>query len=407
MALSATVAGHGTRLAARTGVPGKTDVMKSKFLLGGALVAAAAFGGSAPALAAACEAAGASAVTVGTLVPLAGGAAGKFSVDLAAGEGVVVELASTAMEAAEDGESANAAATLKVCDAKGVLLSPLPSDVFASGGALERAGGNLRLRFVAPSAGRYLIAASAADGDRELLLRKRELAATDRKVVELELGGSDFAKVSGSKPLVYSFAGKAGQWVKLTATSENDTVLHLAGPTGDGNYEVIADNDDSDGLNPMIRRRLPVTGTYYFQVESLSSDENDATVLVQPTDAPAPPAPPMALKAGATVEGSLASTEDRKVYALPVVAGHGYRLELTAPYDGVIEVGLEDPLLPEDGGEGNGFSSVKSQDANLSGTERLNFIARSTGRVLVQVRAYNLDEDGEKGYKLVVTDTGM
>jgi hypothetical protein len=70
--------------------------------------------------------------------------------------------------------------------------------------------------------------------------------------------------------MVFSFAGTAGQWVELKSTSEKDTLLRLAAPDREGAYSVVAENDDSDGLNPAIRRKLPVTGTYFVQVDSLS-----------------------------------------------------------------------------------------------------------------------------------------
>jgi len=380
--------------------------MKREFLLAGSAIAAMLIAAG-PALAAACSSAGAKPVMVGTVEPLAADAPGKFSVDLAAGQGVLVDLTTTALDKGEDeGTAAPTPGALGVCTANGALLSPLPSEVFKNGGALSADADGLHLRFVAPAAGRYLIAAAPAAGPRELLLRTRDLPRTDRKVTDLEMGGSDFAKVSNEAPLVYSFPGRAGQWVKITATSENDTVLHLAAPTGGGAYEVIADNDDSDGLNPVIRRRLPATGTYYVQVESITSDANDMTVLVQPTDAPPPPPPPAALKAGTVINGKLENAEDKLLFALPVQAGHAYRLEATAPYDVVVEVGVDNPMLDEDSETGNGFSSVKSQDAGTTGTEKLNFTARATGRVLVQVRAYGLgDSDGS--FKLTAVDAGM
>lgn len=391
------------------------DPMNAKFITKflGTAATAAILTAATPALAGTCDAAGAKAIGVGMLEPVAAGTAAKYSVDLSAGQGVLIDLVSVAPAApsdseGEDGEghpAAQAAGTLRVCDASGVLVAPLASDVFANGGTMSATEDGARLRFIAPAAGRFVIASPAAEGARELLLRGRDLPAASRTVTELELGGSDFAKVSSAAPLVYSFQAKAGQWVKLTATSENDTVLHLAAPNGEA-YEVIADNDDSDGTNPMIKRRLPATGTYYVQVESLTSDVGEVTVLVQPTTAPPPPPAPTALRLGPVVEAKLESSEDKRVYALPVQAGHGYRLELTAPYDAVIEVGLEDPLMSEEGADGNGFSSIKSQDGNLTGTEKLTFTARASGRVLVQVRAFGLG-DGDGSYKLVAVDTGM
>lgn len=380
------------------------------------LLASAAFAAlvsAGPAFAAGCPSGGAGPIAVGQLQSV-GAQARTFTVTLAAGDGIQADLTSiTATSDGDDGDehegegSGNAAPTgLMVCDASGKVLAPLPSEVFASGGSMSRIDDGVRLRFAAPAAGAYRIAVAAGAEERELLLRRRDVPAQNRTPTELELGGSDFAKVSRDKPLTYQFAGKAGQWVRITATSDNDTVLHLAGPGADG-YESIADNDDSDGLNPAIRRRLPVSGTYYVQLESLSASEADASLLVETVDAPPPPPAPLALKSGAAVTGKLEDGGQKVLYALPVTAGHSYRLELTAPYDSVIEVGLDDPLVPEDDdGTGNGFSSVRSADRNLTGTEKLTFTARSTGRVLVQVRAYGLGES-DGGYTLKAIDAGL
>jgi hypothetical protein len=89
------------------------------------------------------------------------------------------------------------------------------------------------------------------------------------------------------------------------------------------------------------------------------------------------------------------------------MAGHSYQLALTAPYDGVLAIGLPNPVEPEDGAEGPdaGFSEVKSQDSNLTGTERLSFTARSTGQLLVRIKSFGIGEtDG--GYTLTATDEG-
>lgn len=390
--------------------------MTVKLWLGGSVVAAAMMAAS-PTLAAGCAASGAVPLKVGTLQSLGADKPGQFSMDLAAGEGVLVELSavsvmSASSEAAGDGDDAegvveeDALQTLRVCDASGVLLSPLPSDVFGNGGSLTRSAESLQLRFVAPAAGRYLIAASPVAMDREILLRRRQLPQVQPSVTELELGGSDFARISSAQPLVYSFAGVAGQWVRISANSDNDTLLELAAPAPDGSYSVIARNDDSDGLNPVIRQRLPATGQYYFQVAGLGEEASGVTVLVQPSAPPPPPPPPAALRPGVPVDGSLAGNDDRKIFALPVVAGRTYRLAVTARYDAVIEVGLEDPLLPDGTDEKTGFTSLRARDAGLTGTEVLTFTARTSGRVLVLVRGYNV-ENTSGAFRLTATDEGQ
>lgn len=381
--------------------------MKTRLLLS-ASFALATIALADPALAA-CSADGARALPVGKLEQVPAGSAPRFAVDLAAGEGLQIELAPVAAAGSDDGDEhdSKAPATgLSACDATGRIVAPLPSEVFASGGSLARADdGTLTLRLSAPKAGRYVIATDAADVAREILLRPRAVSAQPRPATPLEIGGSDFVKISKGAPRVWSFAGKAGQWVKITATSESDTVLHLAAPVAGGGYEVIADNDDSDGLNPKIQRKLPATGTYYVQLESLSDETNDATVVIQPTQAPPPPPPPAALRAGTPVQGKLASSDDTRLYTLPVVAGRSYRLELNAPYDAVLEVGQPDPLEPEDGKDGAGFAASRTVDDNTSGTEKMNITARTSGQLLVRVRAFSVGDDGGD-YTLIVKEAG-
>ena len=207
--------------------------------------------------------------------------------------------------------------------------------------------------------------------------------------------------------MVFSFTGSAGQWVQLKSTSEKDTVLRLAGPDRTGEYTVIAENDDSDGLNPMIRRKLPAAGTYYLQVDSLSDEPGEFELTLKRTEAPKPPPPPAALRSGLQLAGRLADGDDIKLYSLPVVSGHSYRLDLTAPYDGVVAIGLPNPVEPDDGGEkpDTGFAEIKSQDSGTTGTEKLTFTARSTGQLLVRIKSFGIGEtDG--GYTLTATDLG-
>ncbi|MCK9541211.1 MAG: hypothetical protein M0R03_04180, partial [Novosphingobium sp.] len=115
---------------------------------------------------------------------------------------------------------------------------------------------------------------------------------------------------------------------------------------------------------------------------------------------------PIALRAGATVSGKLADSDDIRFYALPVQAGRNYTLELTAPYDGVVAIGVPNPVEPEDGDAGTGFAEVKSQDSNTTGTERLNFTARANGTVLVRVRCFGIgNSSGEYTLKAIDADS--
>lgn len=381
------------------------------------LLLAAAPLAQAHAAGAGCAGTDAGTLILGTATRVDPGTARTFGVTLAAGQGVIVDLSSlkpgTAASADDDdhddhdeGDEAKAPLRdLALCDTRGNRLAPLASEVFEKGGSVTAIPDGQRLRFVAPAAGRYVIGVAPGGETREILVRERVLGASGGGVVATGLGKVEEGKVSATAQQIFSFPGTAGQWVELKSTSENDTVLRLAGPDRRGDYSQLAENDDSDGLNPVIRRRLPVTGTYYLQVDSLGNEIKDFTLTLRAIKAPPPPPPPAPLRPGTPVRDKLANGDDARLYVLPVVAGHSYRLELTASYDGVVAIGLPNPLESDGDDDKAGFSEIKSQDSGTSGTERLSFTARSTGQLLVRVKSFGIGEtDG--GYSLGVTDLG-
>lgn len=365
---------------------------------------------------ASCNPAGASPLAVGTLAEVPAGPARRFTVSLERGQGVVVDLESV-MSAAptpegdeHDHGSGQAAAkprALALCDASGRLLAPTPGEVFAKGGSVTVSDTGERLRFTAPAAGQYIVSVAAGDAAREVLVRRRVVGAAQSPMISARLGQDQRGIVSSKAPMVYAFAASAGQWVELKSTSERDTVLRLAGPDREGAYSVIAENDDSDGLNPMLRRKLGVAGTYYVQVDSLSDEPGEFDLALKAIAAPAPPPPPATLRPGAQVSGRMADDKAVAVYALPVAAGKSYRVEVTASYDAALAIGVANPLEPDDGGDkpDAGFAEIKSQDSGTTGTERLSFTARGNGTVLVRVRNFGIgDTDGS--FTLVARDLG-
>lgn len=385
------------------------------------LLAAAALAPLASAQAAAsCPTAGATSLPMGTVASVPAGSAHSYKISLGSGEGVIVDLASLKPKAAPshsddeedehdhgDGEKAAAAHSVRICDAAGTLLAPQPGEVFEKGGSVTATDDGERLRFVAARAGDYILSVDSSDEARELLARHRDLGAAQAPVVSASLDSAQKGRVSSSAPMTFTFAGTAGQWVELKATSEKDTVLRLAGPDRQGAYSKIAENDDSDELNPMIRRRLPVTGTYYLQVDSLAEDMGDFDLTLKRIEAPKPPPPPAALRIGTRVADKLKDGDDVRLYTLSVVAGHNYRLLLNAEYDGVVAIGLNNPIEPDDGSDkpDAGFSEVKAQDTGTSGDEKLDFTARNTGQLLVRIKSFGIKEtDGS--YTLIATDQG-
>ena len=73
----------------------------------------------------------------------------------------------------------------------------------------------------------------------------------------------------------------------------------------------------------------------------------------------------------------------------------------------MVGIGLPNPVEAEDGSDkpDAGYADIKSQDDGTSGTEKLNFTARSTGQLLVRIKSFGIGEtDG--GYTLTATDLG-
>lgn len=374
---------------------------------------AAAFLPAGSAFAADCQTSAPAALQIGTVAAVPPGAVRAYGVQLKAGEGIIVDLSNLTPKASEGGDGDDsdgqqpAARALRLCDDAGKLLAPMPGEVFAKGGSVTSTPDGERLRFLAPAAGHYVLNVAADAAPREVLARRRDGGLASNPVITATLGTPQKGVTSSGAPVVYAFAAPAGQWVELKSTSEKDTLLRLAAPDRAGAYAVIAENDDTDGLNPVIRRKLPVAGTYFVQVDSLSDEPGEFNLTLARIDAPKPPPPPVVLRAGATVAGRLADGDDVKLYALPVVAGRSYRLDLTAPYDGVVAIGVPNPVEPEDGniGPDAGFAEVKAQDSGTTGTERLSFTARANGQLLVRVKSFGID-DSDGGYTLTVNDLG-
>jgi len=377
------------------------------------LLVAAAIVPLGAAQAAPCNLAGAKPLAVGTVSEIDSGPARSYSLSLNAGESVIIDLArlSAASVAADgdaqDGSAANAR-SLALCDARGTLLAPQAGEVFEKGGSVSATEDGERLRFVAPANGNYIVTVAGSDAPREILVRRRDSGTVQAPVVPTALGRSVQGIVSSASPVIYSFTGSAGQWVELKVASEKDTVLRLAEADSQGNYAVVAENDDSDGLNPMLRRKLRTPRTYFVQVDALSDEPGDFALSLRRIAAPTPPPPPATLRPGAQVSARLADDSAVAFYTLPVTAGDSYRLELTAPYDSALAIGLPNPVESEDGSDERDarFSEVKSEDANLTGTERLNFTARSTSNLLVRVRSFGLN-DTDGSYTLIARDLGQ
>jgi len=314
----------------------------------------------------------------------------RFAVDLGDIERIEIALTGVASGTASD----PAAAPLEICDLAGAALA---AEMAANG----RNG--LAVRFTAPAAGRYVIAVPAAPSPRTLTLRTMRAPYGD--AAPLVMGQTVFARLAPQMPRAWSFEGKAGQWVRIAAASQTDTVIHLVGPASDGKPTLLGEDDDSEGLNPLIQRKLHVDGTYVVEVQSLGEESDDITLEVRELPAPPPPAPPVALRAGTPTRGTLVSIADRALYDIAVRAGRTYKVEASADFDLALDVGLADPLEPATGALASGISVQRTVDVTRSGGEVAAFTAAADGHMLLRVRGLGINEGGED-YSLTLSETG-
>jgi hypothetical protein len=318
-----------------------------------------------------------------TLTP---GTLQRFAVDLGDVERIEIVLTGAATSAAE--------APIEVCDIGGAALATETA---------SRTGNDLIMRFTAPAAGRYTLVAAAHPWPRTLTLRTTRAPYGD--AAPLIMGQTVFARLAPQMPRAWAFEGKAGQWVRIAAASQTDTAIHLVGPAADGKSAVLGEDDDSEGLNPLIQRKLHVDGTYVVEVQSLGEESDDITLDVRELPAPPPPAPPVSLRPGGEARRTLASIADRALYDVAVRTGRTYKVEASAAFDLALDVGLADPIEPASGALASGISVQRTVDVTRSGGEVAAFTAAADGHVLLRVRGLGINEGGEE-FSLILTESG-
>lgn len=325
-------------------------------------------------------------LAAGQMETLPPGKIQRFAVDLGDIERIEFELTGSAAQADD--------APIEICDMAGAALAFETS---------TNAGGALIVRFTAPAAGRYTLVASALPTARRLTLRTTRAPYGD--AAPLIVGHTVFARLAPQMPRAWAFEGKAGQWVRISATSQTDTAIHLVGPAADGKSAVLGEDDDSEGLNPLIQRKLHIDGTYVVEVQSLGEESDDITLDVRELPAPPPQAAPVPLRAGADIHGQLTSIADRALYDVTMRSGQTYKIAASAPFDLALDLGLADPLEPASGALASGISVQRTVDQTRSGGEVAAFTAASNGHVLLRVRGLGINEGGED-YSLTLTETG-
>lgn len=102
----------------------------------------------------------------------------------------------------------------------------------------------------------------------------------------LALGSTQDVTMVAGQPSLYRFDGREGQLVELRMRSEDlDSMLMLHRGVGtDG--ELVAENDDSgEGLDSMIRLRLPATGTYTVRASDFDERAGAFTLALREIEA--------------------------------------------------------------------------------------------------------------------------
>lgn len=271
-------------------------------------------------------------------------------------------------------------------------------------------GLNSRLIFSAPTAGDYVIRATALrDGEGAYTLGLAE-APPAPPAKPIAIGDSLDASLNdetglnddGQRAEFYRFTAEAGQRVAIEMSSKDfDTYLTLRKASDNS----VLDQDDDgagSGTDSRIVQTLETAGDYVIEARALSDDgEGRFTLKISEV---APPPAPSAITFGQTVEGEITpekpQSDEGKHYDAYVFTGQeGQRVQA------VLRSGDFDAYLEISAAEEE-FSALSSDDDGLGeGTDsRLNFTLPSSGDYILRASPLSNEENGL--YSLELIDRG-
>ncbi|MFN6980970.1 MAG: PPC domain-containing protein [Brevundimonas sp.] len=271
-------------------------------------------------------------------------------------------------------------------------------------------GLNSRLVFSAPTAGDYVIRATALrDGEGAYTLGLAE-APPAPPAKPIAIGDSLDASLNdetglnddGQRAEFYRFTAEAGQRVAIEMSSKDfDTYLTLRKASDNS----VLDQDDDgagSGTDSRIVQTLETAGDYVIEARALSDDgEGRFTLKISEV---APPPAPSAITFGQTVEGEITpekpQSDEGKHYDAYVFTGQeGQRVQA------VLRSGDFDAYLEISAAEDE-FSALSSDDDGLGeGTDsRLNFTLPSSGDYILRASPLSNEEKGL--YSLELIDRG-
>lgn len=292
-----------------------------------------------------------------------------------------------------------------------LLPEDTPGDAVASDDDGLGEGADSRLRFTAPTDGRYILRArplSGLDGGAYTLsLTERPPAPRPPRPSGVRLGQTVNGDLSARDPETddglpydaFSFRARQGDRIALSLNSDAfDPVLRV-GRMEAGAFVQLAENDDGPdtGLNSRLIFTAPDTGDYLVRVTPLGGAGAGAYSLGL-QEGP-PPIMAQSIAIGATVEGELTAADGKSESDTPADAfrfegreGQRVRIDMTSSdFDTWLEL-FDD----------NRVSLDEDDDGGPEGTDsRLTFTLPRTGAYIIEARAFS-DTLGD--YSLSVTE---
>ncbi|MFC3100829.1 PPC domain-containing protein [Altererythrobacter lauratis] len=374
--------------------------------------------------------AGAAAVLVPAIVPVAASAQSARNLDNARSDVLIFDGAVTTAPAVfRYTMQPNTTLQVDVIPKEGSDLDPVLTITDVRTGEVlaedDDSGGNLasRARIVTEARRQVEITVSAfaffsgeeTNGPFELQLRPAPFVP--EHTTAIDYGAEMRGRLTGGNPRLYTIRGEAGQLLEVALTARGDDLdplLILYKGSGTMGEEVARDDDGGGGLNSLLRIRLPESGTYTIAASAYNASEGQFTLRVAPLRDVAATTGEQALGFGDPAEGYLTQSaygevegeESAVTYRLgaeaiaAIRAGAGeVTINMTTPafedsdfpsnIDPFLELGFETPLgyssvmSDDDGGEGlNARLAVDLRPLAMEGSdwlERLRIRASSIG----------------------------
>lgn len=280
-----------------------------------------------------------------------------YTINLTAGQGLQVDMRSGAFDA-----------YLNVGKGVGGSFESISNNDDGGGDT------NARVRFVAKEAGTYTIRANALNESMSgayTLEIGSYTPAPPPKAVSLTIGKEEAGKLAENGPrtdegklyALYTFTGQEGDRIAINTKSTDFDSLVQLGQMKDGEFEQLAEDDDTGGeKNARLMQRLPAGGEYV--VRAIGYDDNakgDYTIAVERLPPPGDIPAPKRIDRGQVLQGNLSMgnpmIEDFKPYDLyKLRGGKGEQVTIflrSEAFDSFLEVGGDTPA---------GFAVVKSDD---------------------------------------------